>query len=381
MAVTTVAQFAAELNRPSAALLEQLQSAGVAKRSPDDKLTDADKERLLEFLRSAHGSSGAERKKITLTRKSTSEIKQADASGKARTIQVEVRKKRVFVKREDAPSTPVAGEPPAPVIDAAEVQRREAEAARQAELMRRQDEDAARRAREEQERRDREAATAAEAAARAEAAAASAAAAAPAAPATPVASEAAATPAPAAPAKPALRVVKSGSVEAAERARQAEADGRRKSAEAEAAAIRAMMAAPKKVLTAKKPEEAAKPGEAGKEGIKGTIHQPKAAAGATAAPGTTTAKPGDKKSVKSEKLSSSWADDAAKKRALKTRGDSGGARAGWRAPRGARKGDRSDDAPVFTAPAEFVVQEVHIPETISVADLAHKMSVKASEVI
>ncbi|HTP73164.1 MAG TPA: translation initiation factor IF-2 [Burkholderiaceae bacterium] len=371
MAVTTVAQFAAELNRPSAALLEQLQSAGVAKRSPDDKLTDADKERLLEFLRSAHGSSGAERKKITLTRKSTSEIKQADASGKARTIQVEVRKKRVFVKREEAAAA--VDEPTAPVIDEAEAQRREADAARQAELLRRQDEDAARRAREEQERRDREMA-AAQAAAAAAAAAAATATAQAAAAATPEAPAAA----PAAPAKPALRVVKSGSAEAAERAKQAEADNRRKSAEAEAAAIRAMMAAPKKVLTAKKPEEAAKPGEAGKEGIKGTIHKPKAAPGATA---PTTAKPGDKKSVKSEKLSSSWADDAAKKRALKTRGDSGGARAGWRAPRGARKGDRSDDTPAFAAPAEFVAQEVHIPETISVADLAHKMSVKASEVI
>jgi len=373
MAVTTVAQFAAELNRPSAALLEQLQSAGVAKKSPDDKLTDADKERLLEFLRSAHGTTGGERKKITLTRKSTSEIKQADASGKARTIQVEVRKKRVFVKREDAPTAPVIEEPAAPVIDEAEVQRREAEAVRQAELMRRQDEDAARRAHEEQERREREAA-AAEAAAQAATAAAAATPQEPAA-----APEAAAVAPPAVPAKPALRVVKSGSVEAAERARQAEADGRRKSAEAEAAAIRAMMAAPKKVLTAKKPEEA-KPGEAGKEGIKGTIHKPKAAPGA-AAPGSATAKPGDKKSVKSEKLSSSWADDAAKKRALKTRGDSGGGRAGWRSPRGARKGDRSDDSPAFTAPAEFVTQEVHIPETISVADLAHKMSVKASEVI
>ena len=376
MAVTTVAQFAAELNRPSAALLEQLQSAGVAKKSPDDKLTDADKERLLEFLRSAHGTSGGERKKITLTRKSTSEIKQADASGKARTIQVEVRKKRVFVKREEAPAAAVVEEPAAPVIDEAEVQRREAEAARQAELMRRQDEDAARRTREEQERREREAA-AAEAAAQAAAALARASEAP--APANEAPAAAAAPAVAPAPAKPALRVVKSGSVEAAERAKQAEADGRRKSAEAEAAAIRAMMAAPKKVLTAKKPEEG-KPGEAGKEGIKGTIHKPKAAPGAaTAAPGTT--KPGDKKSVKSEKLSSSWADDAAKKRALKTRGDSGGGRAGWRSPRGARKGDRSDDSPAFTAPAEFVTQEVHIPETISVADLAHKMSVKASEVI
>ena len=113
MAVTTVAQFAAQLNRPAAALLEQLQSAGVSKKSPEDALTEADKERLLEFLRTAHGTSAAgERKKITLTRKSTSEIKQADASGKARTIQVEVRKKRVFVKRDDA--SPAVEEPAGP---------------------------------------------------------------------------------------------------------------------------------------------------------------------------------------------------------------------------------------------------------------------------
>ncbi len=183
--------------------------------------------------------------------------------------------------------------------------------------------------------------------------------------------------APAAPAKPALRVVKAADAEAAEKARQGESENRRKSAEAEAAAIRAMMAAPKKVLTAKKPEEA-KPAA---EGIKGTIHKPKGAPGAPAAPGTAGAKPGDKKSVKSEKLSSSWADDAAKKRTLKTRGDTGGSRSGWRAPRGARKGDRNDDAPAFVAPTESVIQEVHVPETISVADLAHKMSVKASEVI
>ena len=85
MAVTTVAQLAAQLNRQPTALLEQLQSAGVGKKSPDDSLTEADKERLLEFLRSAHGTAaGAERKKITLTRKSTTEIKQADSSGRAR---------------------------------------------------------------------------------------------------------------------------------------------------------------------------------------------------------------------------------------------------------------------------------------------------------
>jgi len=98
MAVMTVAQFAAQLGRPTTALLEQLQSAGVTKQSPDDALTETDKERLLDFLRTSHGTTaGAERKKITLTKKTTTEIKQADSSGRARSIQVEVRKKRVFV--------------------------------------------------------------------------------------------------------------------------------------------------------------------------------------------------------------------------------------------------------------------------------------------
>ena len=87
MASTTVAQLAAELNRSAAALLEQLQSAGVSKASTDDALTETDKARLLDHLRTSHGTAASsERKKITLTRKSTSEIKQADSSGKARTI-------------------------------------------------------------------------------------------------------------------------------------------------------------------------------------------------------------------------------------------------------------------------------------------------------
>lgn len=412
MAVTTVAQFAAELNRPAATLLEQLQSAGVSKRSTDDALTESDKERLLDYLRTAHGTGGGDRKKITLTRKSTSEIKQADASGKARTIQVEVRKKRVFVKRDDnVPAADEArGQDEAATAAAAaeELRRREEEAQAQAEALRRQEEALAeeRRQREEQERREREAEearrreeaerAAAEAAAKAAAEAAAKASASAAAATAPAAKAAEApTPAPApaaapAPApvepKPGLRVVKAADAEAAEKQRLADLEKRRKAAEAEAAAIRAMMNAPKKVLVAKKPEEA-KP-EAGKEGIKGTIHKPaaKTATGA-ATPGTAGAgaKPGDKKSVKSEKLSSSWADDAAKKRAALKGGrtdTAGAARAGWRAPRGGRRGDRDDRGPSsFQAPTEPVVQEVHVPETISVADLAHKMSVKASEVI
>src|SRR6478735_865895 len=347
MASTTVAQLAAELNRPPAALLEQLKSAGVSKASTDDSVTESDKARLLDHLRTAHGTTASgERKKITLTRKSTSEIKQADSSGKARTIQVEVRKKRTFVKRDEVS---------APAEDAAsaeaheeELRRREEEAHAEAERLRIQEEELAaqRRQREEQERAEREALEAQQARAReaaAEEAAAEAAA-------KPVAAPEAA---PAEPAKPAFRVVKAGSVETEEKKRAEELAKRRKAAEDEAAAIRNMMSGPKKVLVAKKPEEA-KPAEPAKEAIKGTIHK-KAGAPGTAAPAV--AKPGDKKSIKSEKLSSSWADDAAKKRALKAapRGAPGAGRAGWRAPRAGRRGDRNDGAPsTFTPPPEFV---------------------------
>ncbi|MEY3253142.1 MAG: translation initiation factor, partial [Pseudomonadota bacterium] len=171
MAVTTVAQLAAQLNRPPTALLEQLQSAGVSKQSLDDSITESDKERLLEFLRQAHGTAGgAERKKITIVKKTSTEIKQADASGRARTIQVEVRKKRTFVKRDDAPA---AEEPSGPNEEELELQRREEEARAQAEAIRVQEEELAesRRHREEQERLAREAAEAAAAEAAAQAAA------------------------------------------------------------------------------------------------------------------------------------------------------------------------------------------------------------------
>ena len=414
MATTTVAQLAAELNRSAAALLEQLQSAGVGKASTDDALTESDKERLLDHLRATHGTvPGAERKKITLTRKSTSEIKQADSSGKARTIQVEVRKKRTFIRRDDASAG--ADEATEAATEDAELARREEEAQAQAAQLRQQEEDLAesRRLREEQEARDRETAEtrAREAAekATADAAAAALAAAAVAAaaagkpkigsrvetksnakikaeaeaksdpqPVEPPPVVATAPVAPPEPPKPVLRVVKAADVVNEEVQRAADLAKRRQAAEAEARAIREMMNAPKKVLVAKKPEEV-KPAAVE---IKGTIHRK---VGAPGAPGTTAvAKPGDKKAVKSEKLSSSWADDAKKRTALKpgARAPAGAGRPGWRAPRTGRRGDRNDSGPsTFNAPAEVQVQEVHVPETISVADLAHKMSVKASEVI
>ena len=99
MALMTVSQFATELKMPAPALLEQLAKAGVSKQESNDTLSEQDKTRLLDYLRKSHGDT-VPKAKITLTRKQTTEIKASDSTGKARTIQVEVRKKRVFVKRD-----------------------------------------------------------------------------------------------------------------------------------------------------------------------------------------------------------------------------------------------------------------------------------------
>src|SRR5690625_2631312 len=96
MSSTTVAQFAQELNRSPQELLEMLREAGVELSSVDDPITEADKTKLLSSLqRRGHGS-----KKITLTHRETTEIRQADSSGRSRTIPVETRRSRVFVKRD-----------------------------------------------------------------------------------------------------------------------------------------------------------------------------------------------------------------------------------------------------------------------------------------
>ena len=102
MAQMNVAQFAKELGLASAMLLEQLQAAGIGKSLADDTvLTEHDKTQFLDYLRRVHGAKDT-KNKITLTRRQTSEIKKSDSTGKARTIQVEVKKKRVLVKRDTA---------------------------------------------------------------------------------------------------------------------------------------------------------------------------------------------------------------------------------------------------------------------------------------
>jgi translation initiation factor IF-2 len=115
MAQMTVSQFATELKVEPARLLEQLKSAGVHKTALGDSLTEQDKSQLLDYLHKAHGG-GEARNRITLTRRQTTEIKQADGTGRSRTIQVEVRKKRVFVKRDALPGEPESVETPAEVV-------------------------------------------------------------------------------------------------------------------------------------------------------------------------------------------------------------------------------------------------------------------------
>jgi len=407
MASNNVAQFATELKMPADLLLTQLRSAGVEKSSTSDPLSKDDKDKLLNHLRRTHGAADqGEKKKITVTRKETSEIKQADASGKSRTIQVEVRKKRTFVQRDDLVTT----KPAEPVIDAAEQARRDEEARRQAELLARQEAElrekqerlarlesekaAQAKAAEEQakreaeERTQREAADAAQAAQAAQAASANAAAGAAnaAANAAEDAKKAAAEEAKKAAAEEAKRKADEAAKEAAERA--AATERARKAVADEVAQIKAMMAQPRRVIKAPEPAPVAKP----KVAEPSTLHKPadKKPADATAKPaegGGARPKPGDKKSIKSANVASTWSDD--KKRGapgggMKGRGNAApsGGRDGWRAGggRGGRRG-HDDRESNFQAPTEAIVKDVHVPETITVAELAHKMSVKASEVI
>ena len=423
MSSNTVAEFASELKKSPDTLLEQLRSAGVDKSAASDALSENDKQKLLSFLQASHGTVAGERKKITLVKKSTSEIKQADATGKARTIQVEVRKKRTFIKRDDEAETTTtqATEPAAPLIDHAELARREEEARSQAELLRRQEEELAekRRDREAKELAKREEAKAKQASEIDEAAvtqspeeAVAQAAAIRSAKAAAAQHEADSINAASKPVDPSIaqtaenerinaeatvKADKAAKIKAAED--QADADAkaiiedeavrerdlnqRRNKALAEAEAIRAMMSGPAKKAP---PKEIPK---VDPKAAKGTLHKPAQVPGAASkkAAVPTEAKdaaPGGNKEVKSAKLSSSWAGDPAKKKAIPTRGDTSGGvgRNNWRGgPKNRRGNERDREEHVQAAPAETRVIEVHVPETITVAELAHKMAIKASEVI
>jgi translation initiation factor IF-2 len=158
MADVTVAQFADVLKVPVDRLLVQLEQAGITVSGADDKISDEAKMELLTHLRRSHGSSAgddASPRKITLKRKTQSELKLASPQGRARTVNVEVRVKRTYVKRD------VLEEQNRAQQEQADSKRKELEAAQQVEAERaeavrreqqRMDEENRRRVEDEQQR-------------------------------------------------------------------------------------------------------------------------------------------------------------------------------------------------------------------------------------
>ena len=298
MAKVNVAQFATELKLPVEKLVEQLKSAGVKKAlSEETALTEGDKTKLLEYLRKAHGATEG-KKRITLTRRQTTEIRKSDGRGPARTIQVEVRKKRVLVKRDAAAESEEKAAVPEAAkmeVDAKQEALRSEEARKQAELLARQASDLA--------------------------------------------------------AKEDARKKKAEQKAEQKAEKKAEEEGPKPAVEEK------VVAAAKE----KAPEVAAK-----KAGTEGTLHKPDV-------------KPAPKKPVK--RTPPPWKDDNSRRRTMKTRGAVSVGGEGWHTRN--RHKNRSHDhaSQEQAAPVEPIVREVLIPETITVGELAHKMSVKAAEVI
>ncbi|MDD9893824.1 MAG: translation initiation factor IF-2 associated domain-containing protein, partial [Gammaproteobacteria bacterium] len=100
MANNTVKQFAESVKAPVERLLTQLQEAGLDIKDPEHVLSEEEKMKLLGHLRQSHGKKPAAtpNRKITVKRRTTGEAKAAGGAGKARTVAVEVRKKRTFTK-------------------------------------------------------------------------------------------------------------------------------------------------------------------------------------------------------------------------------------------------------------------------------------------
>ncbi len=366
MSATTVSQFAVELKMPVASLLEQLGRAGVGKSGGNDTLTDQDKTSLLDYLRRSHGEAEP-KNKITLTRKQTSEIKATDSHGRARTVQVEVRKKRVLVKRDVHEQLPDAAESveeaavleaplevqvspvvepvvelvPEPVVELAPTPEPEPEPEPEVPA---------------------EPEPEPEVEVQAEAPVAD----------TPLKTDAA----------PVRRTIDRASIIGEKELKAREEEARRfnrlreiqerelREKQAREANLAQMRAQAEAAAAAAKAAEQAKQQAAAQartgEGEKGTLHKKPDAPGA------------GKKGEKGGRA----ADDGKKKGGLKTRGADTGS--GWKDGRHGHKkshGKSDDGQGSFQAPTEPISREIHIPETITVSDLAHKMAVKATEVI
>jgi translation initiation factor IF-2 len=387
METKNVKEFAEELGLDVQRLLDQLQQAGVEKKSAEDGITAKDKAQLLAFLKRQHGEGGSG--KITLTRKETTALRATDAQGRARTVQVEVRKKRVLVNRdellakakeeqakleaalkatktvESAPSARSA--PSAETISPVPAETTEPEMVEVTAS-----EERAAVAQEVTTSKPPARAAAPEAPPVAESKATE----------PPPAPEPERTTTPLEPSKPKPQPSATSILPPEEIARR-EAEARRQ------AELRARQEAD---LRAKRERELARQARAQAQ-LREDAAKAKEAAAATAEAAPATAKPATeerptlhKVKDKEKKVEKKAEERAPKRGGLKVRalddgsagwkGGGKGGKAGKRAARGTEA--RSQQ---FQAPTEPIVREVHVPETLTVAELAHKMAVKATEVI
>ncbi|MBC7711022.1 MAG: translation initiation factor IF-2 [Rhizobacter sp.] len=432
MTKTTVTEFAGELNLNPEALLKQLGAAGVSATSMDADLSASDKGKLLEYLRKQHGASDESAvKRITLVRKSTSELRTADATGRSRTVQVEVRKKRVLITRATEMVAPTvdAVEAPAeetkPLLSADEVASRQAETQRSDALRAIQEN-------EQQQKQQRESArpvvgesihattapqivapapvAVADAVAVADTVTVAVAEVAEVAPAVVTAEAAPLAAAVAVSAAPPPMIGAAALIKPVPRPKviiapvvvvpaqpPAPVEPPVAATVAAVASIAAPVVAPARA--APSPAVVANRARIGErvdmtpappkpKSTENTLHRPTkpgAKPEAKAAPGAArpvVAKPGDKKLP-------AWQEDAARKKVMKTRdAPADAAKAGaWKA--GSRGGGRGHAGKRGSAPeqatqidqSDLVLKEVVVPETITVGELAHKMSIKAAELI
>ena len=102
MADVTVSQLAETVETPVDRLLQQMQEAGLPQKSAEEPVTEEQKEALLAHIKKSHGESEGAPTKITLKRRTISTLKTGGSAGRGRTVNVEVRKKRTYVRRTDA---------------------------------------------------------------------------------------------------------------------------------------------------------------------------------------------------------------------------------------------------------------------------------------
>ena len=287
MSDMTVKDFASKVGRDVSRLLEQMQEAGLPHKTEGDAVSEEDKQRLLEHLTRSHGGdSGATKNRVTLTRNTKSRIRSGDGRGKA--IDVQVRKKRTYVKREPEPDEEKAAEETGPrqlVGDMASANQAKADEAAKAEQ------------------------AAAEQAAKAKA------------------------------------------------EEEAAAAAASKAAESEPVAEAPGAPQPEEPETASEPFVEAPPKEPRTPNRRGQNHQ-------------------KKDTGRGRKRDD---DEERRERGERRRGNAKKTKRSER--RGSRRGGGRDNQHGFQKPTQPIVREVAIPESISVADLADKMSIKANEVI